>query len=187
MCRVFSLVLGRRFPSLEVFFPYPAPKHAALYQEVFGCPVHFSAERMEWHFDASVLSERCASAEPGIAALCEDYCEQFVDQSQGKSLFQQEILRACVRNLASSDVQAPAIAKSLNMSVRTFYRRLRAENVSYLALLDRLRSSVALEYLRNTRIPIEEIAARCGYQDVSNFRKAFRRWTGQSPSAYRGQ
>ncbi len=183
--KIFSLVLGRAFPSLQMYFPYPAPRHAALYRQVFGCPVHFGSERMEWHFDASVLSERCASADPGVARLCEDYCEQFVQRSQGKSIFQQQILRTCVRNLASANVQAPEIAKALNISVRTFYRRLGDEGVSYLALLDRLRSSVALEYLKNTTMPIEDIASRCGYQDVSNFRKAFRRWTGQTPSSFR--
>lgn len=184
--KIFSLVLGRSFPSLQMSFPYPKPGHAALYRRVFGCPVQFGSERMEWHFDASVLSEPCASADPGVARLCEAYCEQFVQRSEGKSLFQQQVLRACVKNLASSKVQAPEIARALNISVRTFYRRLGDEGVSYLALLDRLRSSVALEYLRNTTLPIDDIATRCGYQDVSNFRKAFRRWTGQAPSFFRG-
>ena len=182
---IFALVLGRTFPSLAMYFPYAAPKHAALYREVLGCPVHFEPGRMEWHFDASVLEEPCSSADPGVAQLCEDYCEQFVDRSQGKSVFQQQILRTCVRNLGSANVQASVIAKSLNMSVRTMYRRLGEEGVSYQALLDRLRSSVALEYLRNTQLSVEEIATQCGYQDVSNFRKAFRRWTGSSPSSFR--
>ncbi|MDE2930761.1 MAG: AraC family transcriptional regulator ligand-binding domain-containing protein [Chloroflexota bacterium] len=183
--KMFALVLGREFPSLQMRFPYSAPRHAALYKEVFGCPVHFGCERMEWHFDASVLTERCNAADPGVAQLCEDYCEQLVDRSEGKSLFQQQILRTCARNLSSAKVQASAVAKALNVSVRTLHRRLGDEGVSYLALLDRLRSSVALEYLRNTNIPIEEIASRCGYGDVSNFRKAFRRWTGNAPSFYR--
>ena len=142
---------------------------------------------MEWHFDARVLAEQCSSADPGIAQLCEDYCEQFVERSEGKSLFQQDILRACVRNLSSSNVQAPVVAKTLNVSVRTMYRRLAEEGVSYQSLLDKLRSSVALEYIRNTQLSVEEIATQCGYQDVSNFRKAFRRWTGTSPSFYRTQ
>lgn len=183
---IFTLVLGRTFPSLKMYFPYAAPKHAALYREVLGCPVHFKPGRMEWHFDASVLKEPCSFADPGVAQLCENYCEQFVERSHGKSMFQQQILRTCVRNLGSANVQAAVVARSLNMSVRTMYRRLSDEGVSYQALLDRLRNSVAVEYLRNTNLPIEEIGTQCGYQDVSNFRKAFRRWTGTSPSSYRG-
>ena len=97
------------------------------------------------------------------------------------------MLFACVRNLSAASVQAPVVAKTLNVSVRTMYRRLADEGVSYQSLLDKLRSSVALEYLRNTQLSIEEIATQCGYQDVSNFRKAFRRWTGTTPSSYRAK
>lgn len=183
---IFSLVLGRKFPTLAMYFPYRAPKHAALYRDILGCSVHFVPGRMEWQFDARVLSESCRSADPGVAQLCEDYCEQFVEQSEGKSLLQRDILRACVRNLSTASVQAPVVAQSLNMSVRTMYRRLGDEGVSYQSLLDKLRSSVALEYLRNTQLSVEEIATQCGYQDVSNFRKAFRRWTGAAPSSFRG-
>ena len=185
--KIFSLVLGRKFPSLKMYFPYRPPKHAPLYEEILDCPVRFEPGRMEWHFDASVLSEQCSSADPGVAQLCEDYCEQFVERSEGKSVFQQNIMRACVRNLSAASVQAPVVAKTLNVSVRTMYRRLADEGVSYQSLLDKLRSSVALEYLRNTQLSIEEIAIQCGYQDVSNFRKAFRRWTGTTPSSYRAK
>lgn len=156
--KVCSLVLGRRFPSLHMSFPYPAPEHAAVYREVFRCPVRFNSDQMEWHFDAKVLSEPCTSADPGVAQLCRHYCAQFVERGGGRSFFQQEVLSVCVRNLASASVQAAH---------------------------DRLRRSVALEYLKNTSMSVEDVASRCGYQDVSNFRKAFRRWTGRTPSSYR--
>ncbi|MEM7098619.1 MAG: AraC family transcriptional regulator ligand-binding domain-containing protein [Pseudomonadota bacterium] len=184
---IFSLVLGRRFPTLAMYFPYRPPEHASIYREALGCPVHFEPGRMAWHFDASVLNEPCRSADPGVAQLCEDYCEQFVERSEGKSLLQQDILRACVKNLAASRVQAPVVARSVNMSVRTMYPGLENEGISYQALLDNLRSSVAKEYLKNTQISVEDIASQCGYQDVSNFRKAFRRWTGSAPSAFRNE
>ena len=183
--KLFSLVLGRRFPTLRMAFPYPAPSHARLYQQVFRCPVSFGSGRMEWHFDANVLSERCVSADPDAAALCERYCAHLVDRSGGTSALQRDVMRACVGNLATSRVRAPWVARSLNMSVRTLYRRLQEEGISFQALLDRLRLSLALEYLRNTDIPVEEIGARCGYRDASNFRKAFKRWTGRAPSSYR--
>ena len=170
-----------------MYFPYRAPKHAGLYEKTLDCPVHFEPGRMEWRFDAGVLTEQCSSADPGTAKLCEDYCEQFVERSEGKSLFQRDILRACVRNLSTANVQAPVVADSLDISVRTMYRRLAKEGVSYQSLLDNLRSSVAMEYLRNTQMSVEEIATQCGYQDVSNFRKAFRRWTSSTPSAYRAR
>jgi len=183
--QLLSQVLGKAFPSLHMSFPYPAPAHAHLYSEALKCPVEFNSDVMEWRFDASVIEAPCVNADPISAQVCERYCEQFVRRSGAKSAFQRELLRACVGGLTSSTVNAPSIAKTLNMSVRTFYRRLNEENISFQGLVDRLFRSVALEYLSNTEFTVEQIAARCGYQDVSNFRKAFKRWTGRTPSSFR--
>ncbi len=182
--QIFSSILGRPFPSLDMHFPYAAPSYASLYADFLNCRAFFESDRMEWRFDAGVLSEPCLNADPDTADLCKTYCEQFVDESDSSSNFQRDILRLCLPSLETG-VDAGAIARSLNMSVRTFYRRLSDEGATFKSLVDRLRCSVATEYLRNTRLPVEEISVRCGYQDVSNFRKAFRRWTGRAPSSYR--
>jgi len=185
--RLLSQVLGSAFPSLHMSFPYPAPAHAHLYSKALNCPVAFNSDGMEWRFDAAVIDQPCVNADPISAQLCERYCERFVQKSGVEGTFQRELLRACVGALTSSTVNAPSIAKTLNMSVRTFYRRLSEENISFQGLVDRLLRSVALEYLKNTEFTIEQIAARCGYQDVSNFRKAFKRWTGRTPSSFRAE
>jgi AraC-like DNA-binding protein len=82
-------------------------------------------------------------------------------------------------------VTAASVAATLRLSLRTFHRRLRAEGTTFQRLLDEVRSSVAIEYLVNTTMPVEEIGNRLGMPDASNFRKAFRRWTGRSPGTYR--
>lgn len=183
--RLFSQIVGQRFPSLHLSFPYRRPKYAHLYTDIFQCPISFESDVMEWRFDAKILKEPCVHADPNVAQLYEFYCEQFVDRSGGKSSFQKEVLRACVERISTSQINAPLIANALNMSVRTFYRRLKDEGIRFQTLVDRLLCSVALEYLNNTDMPVEQVAARCGYQDVSNFRKAFRRWTGRTPSSHR--
>ena len=80
---------------------------------------------------------------------------------------------------------AESVAASIGMSVRTFHRRLAEEGVAFKAMLDETRFPIASEYLQNTQLGIEEIASRCGYGDVSNFRKAFKRWSELSPSEFR--
>lgn len=182
--RLLSAILGRPFPSRHMYFPYAAPAYANLYSKILNCPVTFGSDVMEWHFDADVLSAPCMLADPDTARLTESYCQQMIDMGGQTTAFQREILRACVFNL-STGVNAIMVAGILNMSVRTFYRRLRAEGVTFQSLVDRIARSVAVEYLQNTTFPVEEIGARCGYQDASNFRKAFRRWTGRTPSSYR--
>ncbi len=182
--KLLSTILGRPFPSLHMYFPYPAPKHAHLYEQFLNCPVTFGSEKMEWHYDAAVHSERCPNADLDTARLCSAYCEQFIEECDGQSELQLDILRQCLPDLTEG-TNAKAVAGALNMSLRTFHRRLNAEGINFQLLLDRLRRSVAIEYLENTKLPMEEIGSRCGYQDVSNFRKAFKRWTGCAPSTFR--
>lgn len=179
-----SLLLGYRFPTLEMFFPYPKPKHASLYEEVFECPIHFNSDVMEWHFDASVLESPCVHADPDTAMLCHSYCDYILSRIGSHSKLQQSIQAICFNDL-TTNLNANKIAEKLGFSRRTLFRALAKENVSLQNLIDTTKRSVAIEYLRNTDLSVEEISFRCGYQDLSNFRKAFKRWTGVSPSSFR--
>ncbi|MEE3189923.1 MAG: AraC family transcriptional regulator [Pseudomonadota bacterium] len=77
------------------------------------------------------------------------------------------------------------VASQLATSTRTLSRSLQDVGTSYQRILDEVRKEMAIEYLRSSNLPIEEIAALVGYSDPSNFRKAFRRWTQNAPSYYR--
>jgi AraC-like DNA-binding protein len=78
------------------------------------------------------------------------------------------------------------IANSLNMSPRTLRRRLREENTSFLKLVDELRMDMAIKYLRDTDLTVEDIAEALGFSDAANFTHAFRRWTKAAPHDFRG-
>jgi len=71
------------------------------------------------------------------------------------------------------------------MSESTMRRKLRAEESTFQGVLDRVRTQLAYEYLGSTRLPVAEIARLLGFDDVTNFRRSFRRWSGLTPSAYR--
>ena len=74
---------------------------------------------------------------------------------------------------------AEAMARQLGHSVRTLHRRLADEGTNYQEIVDQVRRSLALEFLQNTSLTVEEIAERVGFSEASNFRKAFKRWTGR--------
>jgi len=65
------------------------------------------------------------------------------------------------------------------------HRRLREENTNYKELLDSTRRALAIEYVRDNQYALGYIAFQLGFSDQSNFSRAFRRWTGKSPKAYR--
>jgi AraC-like DNA-binding protein len=76
-------------------------------------------------------------------------------------------------------------ARRLNMSERTLRRRLDAECSSYRAIVDDVRSYLAREYLRDTPLTVADVASLLGFDDVANFRRAFRKWNGCSPQEFR--
>ena len=77
------------------------------------------------------------------------------------------------------------MAAGLSMHPRTLRRKLEAQRMTYRKIVAEVRMKLALEYLRNTRMTNEEIAMRLDYSDAANFRHAFARWTGKSPSDFR--
>ena len=77
------------------------------------------------------------------------------------------------------------IAAELHVSPPTLIRRLKQGETSYNAILEDVRRTLAVDYLRHTGMNIAHIAWRLGYQDPSNFGRAFRGWIGVSPGNYR--
>jgi AraC-like DNA-binding protein len=92
--------------------------------------------------------------------------------------------------LTSTGGQYPGLdtaAERLHLSARTLKRRLAEESTTFGDLLDEVRKRDSVQLLLNADRAIDEIAARVGYADPANFRRAFKRWTGVSPSEYRAQ
>jgi AraC-like DNA-binding protein len=101
------------------------------------------------------------------------------------SALQRDIERRLEPMLASGDAGIDRVARELGLSRQTLYRRLKAEGVTFAQLLDRLRRRLALRLLREG-LPVKEVAYRLGFSDPAAFSRAFKRWTGSSPSGSRG-
>jgi AraC-like DNA-binding protein len=79
----------------------------------------------------------------------------------------------------------PAAAKLLGLNDRSLRRKLRQQGLSYRSLLDELRTQIALNYLRTTKLSNDDIALALGFSDAKSFRRAFHRWTNKVPSDIR--
>jgi AraC-like DNA-binding protein len=100
------------------------------------------------------------------------------------SAFQLEVERRLEPMLASGSVRIEQVARELGYSRQTLYRRLKAEGVTFARLLDGLRRRLALRFLREG-VSVKEVAYRLGFSDPAAFSRAFKRWTGSSPSEMR--
>lgn len=103
------------------------------------------------------------------------------------SEFRSEVARRMEPMLASGPVRIDAVARALGCSRQTLYRRLKAEDVTFAELLDDLRRRLALRFVREQGLSVKETAWRLGFSDPAAFSRAFKRWTGTSPSAERGK
>ena len=77
------------------------------------------------------------------------------------------------------------VADRLATTVRTLHRRLHAESVSFTQILDDVRCNLAKEYLRSTKLSVDDISDLVGFSEAANFRHAFHRWTGSTPANFR--
>jgi AraC-like DNA-binding protein len=169
---------------LRMEMPYPEPAHSALYYEVFGEDVHFDCARGRILFHRNLLDTPLPSSNPVLRNLYEAECARLLADLEEENSVAEQTLRL-LRKLEGQYPQMPQIAKMLNLSPRTYRRRLDEEQLSFQKLLDQVRGEHATRYLQNTRLPLSSIAYMIGFSDASNFRRAYLKWTGMSPGEVR--
>jgi AraC-like DNA-binding protein len=157
----------------------------AAFKSFFGCDVTFGSEADEIAFPLAVQPIPLASADPFLHAMLTAQCEEMQ-----VNLLRPVALRAGVENqiaplLPHGKAHASEIASKLGMSQRTLARRLAANGLSFTVILDEMRFDLAKRYLGEADLPMTTIAWLLGYQEISAFTHAFRRWTGKTPTQAR--
>lgn len=179
-------LLGR-VPSGAMFeLNYPEPPYFSGFAHLWPGPARFGRSACRIVFAASWLDEslQMADAVAGRQALVECECEL------STLLTTSSLLASVRRQLGERERGYPSLtelARARHVSPRTLKRRLAEQGTSYQRLLDELRRDRALKLLEIEVNSVEHIADQLGYSDAANFNRAFRRWLGLSPSAWRDQ
>ena len=128
-------------------------------------------------------AEREEKANPVLALLGE--IARVAEARIGKTRrpFCRAVEQALEPLLPAGKASIDRVARDLGVSRQTLYRRLKAENTTFEALLDAKRRSLALDYLKRDKSSVKATAYRLGFSDPAAFSRAFKRWTGTSPSA----
>ena len=167
--------------SIEVAIPEPVyqPRFAVLARNWrFGQP----ATRLV--LDAVALDAPIVTADRSALALARNLCEKSLDEL-GYDARLEERVRRLVPDADGGFRSLDEVATLVHMSGRTLKRRLAAQGVTFSTLVDRARRERALALLQSSRLPIEDVAERLDYATASTFVRAFHRWTGTTPAAYR--
>lgn len=168
----------------ELRFAFPEPDYYERMKPLIPVPVLFDCAYNQMRFPASRLEQRLRFADPRLARMAEAQCEQEMANIKSPP----KLLNQVRRIILAQSGRFPSVdeaASDLHMSSRTLKRKLQQLGTSYQKILDDLRKGLAVEYLTQTEITVDDIAVQLGYSDASNFARAFRRWTGRSPSDYR--
>jgi AraC-like DNA-binding protein len=159
--------------------PHESGAELAVY---YGANFGFGAKADELTFSESIKGTRVTSADPYLNELLVANCEQALSHRRvGGGTFRAAVENSIVPLLPHGEVRAAQIAAKLGLSQRTAARRLALEGVTFSAVLEVLRRDLARQYLSHADLSISRIAWLLGYQEVSAFTHAYKRWSGKTP------
>jgi AraC-like DNA-binding protein len=174
---------GPEWSPTEVLVPRMTPADPEPYRRLFRAPVRFNQESATLVFPAEDLTRQVAGADPLLHAMLEDRLRQ-LSADAGAGL-PDDIRRLLRTRLMGACCSAEDMADLLAMHRRTLSRRLKDGGQGYRSITNEIRFEIARQLLEDTEVSLGEIAAALGYSEVSAFTRAFRRWSGRTPTAWR--
>jgi AraC-like DNA-binding protein len=134
-------------------------------------------------FDRAYLDLPLTTAHASASQLAQEQCERALAELNQPQLINR--VREAMLTARGEFQDLAGVAKTLGVSERTLKRKLQAEGAAFSEISDNVRCEHASTLLRDPKLSIDEVAERTGYADTSNFTRAFRRWTGKTPAAFR--
>ncbi|MCK0095069.1 AraC family transcriptional regulator [Yoonia sp. F2084L] len=168
---------------------YPPPPHVDEYPELFRVPVQFNATRNALQIDP-VWDSPDTEFEPGneyAFGIFTRHADEMLAKLPADTSIRAQIEAQILPKIHEGSISMDKIAHDIAMSRQTLYRRLKDEGVTFAEIHDDLRQRMAMEYLGGQKVTVNETAYLLGFSEASSFVRAFKRWTGLSPTAYLNQ
>ena len=181
------IATNQRYPLVRVEFSHPRPADTREHERVFECPVHFGMAACRLVIAREVWDMPRAGVNPALFSVLESHARLLLDRVAAPDGLVAAVRTAIEAELRGGDPRLESIARRLAMSPRSLQRRLRGAGVTFNDLLDSLRFQAAKTYLSQRDVAGTEVAYLLGFTEQSSFNRAFRRWSGQTPSHYRRQ
>ena len=188
LVRLCRQLTGLRVVPSRVRFTHHRESTSPAFAEFFGNDVEFGAAADEVVFETAIKTMPVVSADPYLNKLLISYSDEALSRRPAsRSSFRSSVENTIVPLLPHGKGRAGEIAPRLGLSQRTFARRLSLEGHTFSEVLEKLRIDLAERYLTDESLSISKIAWLLGYQEVSAFTHAFKRWTGKTPREARAQ
>lgn len=181
--RILCELCGPDWKPLRVQFARRQPDSDAAYRRIFRSEVAFDANVSGVFFDAACVRRPIAGADARLHQVLDRVMRNAA--AAGPLPFADQVQGVLYQMVLSGTVSGAEIASLFGIHERTLRRRLKADGKSLHQLVSETRFELAGQLLRNTALPVTEIAAALKYADSNIFSRAFRNWSGQSPSQWR--
>ena len=170
---------------VAVYFEHPAPRDTSEHRKLFGAPVYFSQACNGIVFPKELLNHRISGGHSGVAPAPVDPVAQQAGCTQLD--LAGELRLHIVQALRQGHISIDDCAAAFGLGTRTLQRRLAAAGVVFEELVESTRFELARHYLKQAHLSLTEIGYLLGYAELSTFSRAFRRWSGRSPRAFRSK
>lgn len=176
-----------RQPNLlqQVRIEYPQPLHAAELESHFNCPVQFAARDNALVLRAEVANRHNPLAQPAVYRDLVQRCDREKKSIEAGWSVVERVRDELTPRLRGQPASMALVAAALGTTPWGLRRELAVQGLTYRQLVDRIRSELALDYVRDTALSFAEIGYQLGFANATGFYRAFRRWTGSNPGSFR--
>jgi AraC-like DNA-binding protein len=181
MCR--SLI-GREFSPLSVELRRPRPTVIDDFERLWRAPLRFNADHNRLRFDTTSIERVLDSGNPELARLSDAVSARYLARIERHNM-EARVRTVLAQRLQHSEPTQEQVAEILNVSARTLQRKLGDSGTTFKKIVDETRHAQALAHFSMPQMSVNEVAHLLGFSCTSSFTRAFRRWTGLSPSQWR--
>jgi AraC-like DNA-binding protein len=178
------MMVGSQWSPQEVQFAHEAPKQASEHYRIFRAPVLFGCETNALVIELSFAERAVPAADPQLYQIMKQYLDEVLSEIPPEDGLFESIRKAIAESMREGDPKLARVAKKLAMGPRTLQRRLKDYGFDFKKLVEDTRQRFAMNYLKDRRNSLTEVAFLLGYSELSAFNRAFKRWTGSTPLDY---
>lgn len=168
----------------SIYFPWPEPKDTSFYKQIYSCPIHFSQPYMRVEFYDDCIRAQMSTSDPEKLAQTIAVLESLLQSELATESFRRAVKVSIRTAIGLGVISLPALASRMKLSEQKLRKKLSEQDLSYRAMLDDVRKSIFEEMFKD-QINFAAISQELGYNDQAAFNRAFKRWYGMSPTAYK--
>jgi AraC-like DNA-binding protein len=186
--RAMRASLSASMPSLAkltfpkaIRFTHAEPSYRSEYDRIFGVPLFFDSHMNALLVDEAFLNMKLPRMNPYLSEVLSARAEELLKNLENSKSTRGRVENLLIPILHTGEASMDVIAVKLGLSRQTLFRKLKAEGITFEKVLDELRHKLALHYLNEKKVPVNQTAYLLGFSQPAAFSRAFKRWTGSSP------